>query len=74
MSSEGKARIAAAQKKRWAAQREAPPRRVAAKEVRSPKRTSKAVSGKLSGKTATVAAKKRARAMKGTGSAQAASA
>ena len=59
MSAEGKARIAAAQKKRWAAQKAA-----------STKRPSKTVSPKLAGKVAPKSAKKSVGAGKRTGSTQ----
>ena len=59
ISAEGKARIAAAQKKRWAAQKATPA-----------KRPSKTVSPKLAGKVARKTAKKSAGAGKGTGSTQ----
>ena len=60
MSAEGKARIVAAQKKRWAAQKAA-----------STKRPSKTVSPKSAGKVAPKSAKKSAGAGKRTGSTQA---
>ena len=60
MSAEGKARIAAAQKKRWAAQKAAPT-----------KRSRKTVLAKSSAKSAPAAAKKNASAGKGTGSTRA---
>ena len=60
MSAEGKARIAAAQKKRWAAQKAAPT-----------KRPSKTVLSKSSGKIAPIAAKNSAGAGKRTGSTRA---
>ena len=60
MSAEGKARIVAAQKKRWAAQKAAPT-----------KRPTKAVSSKSAGQRAPIAVKKSVRAGKNTGSARA---
>ena len=65
MSAEGKARIAAAQKKRWAAQNGA-----TAKKSASTKRTSKAVSPQSAGKVAPATAKKSTGARKRPGSTQ----
>ena len=71
MSAEGKARIVAAQKKRWAAQKPTSPKRILQKQVASPKKTGKAVAPKPAkkiGRLLTV--KKSEGAGKKTGAAQ----
>ena len=71
MSAEGKARIAAAQKKRWAAQKTTTPDRVVRKQAASTKRTSKNIPPKSAPKPApTAASKKSAGAGKKSGSTQ----
>lgn len=71
MSADGKARIAAAQKKRWAAQKAATPDRVVRKQAASTEKTSKRVPPKSARKPAPAAVfKKSAGAGKKTGSTQ----
>ena len=70
MSAEGKARIAAAQKKRWAAQKAAPPARIAPKKATSTQLTSQIVPPKSARKVAPATAKKSAGAGTRTGSTQ----
>ena len=67
MSAEGKARIAEAQKKRWAAQRESFPKRMVRKQAASAKETSKTTPPRSAGKV-TPTAKKSAPAGKKPGS------
>ena len=74
MSAEGKARIAAAQKKRWAAQKGSAKTIAPAKKNASKAFASKAGSSKLAGKVAPATAKKSTGAGKRTGSAQGTSA
>lgn len=71
MSAEGKARIAAAQKKRWAAQKAASPDRTAPRKAASTKRSSKTVLPNSANKVAPKVPKKSAGAGKRAGSAQA---
>ncbi len=60
MSAEGKARIAAAQKKRWAAQKAGSTSRVSPKKATPAKRTSKTIPPKSASKVAPATAKKSA--------------
>ena len=71
MSAEGKARIAAAQKKRWAAQKATSSDGVTPKKGTSTKRSSKTAPLTSAGKVAPAAAKKSAAVEKGIGSTQA---
>ena len=70
MSAEGKVRIAAAQKKRWAAHKGTASRNATANKPSFKGNTSKAGSPKLAGKAAPATAKKSTGAGKKTGSAQ----
>ena len=70
MSAEVKARIAAAQKKRWAAQKTAAAARIVRKQAASPKRASKTESPRSARKVASTPTKKSAGAGKRTGSTQ----
>ncbi len=71
MSAEGKARIADAQKKRWAAQKGLAPGRPKRNEATATKRTSKVVPPKSAGKARPATAKKSSGVGKRTGSTQA---
>lgn len=74
MSAEGKARIAAAQKKRWAAKKDSAAPATTGKKSAATNRISKAASPKPAGTVALAKTKKSAGARKGTGSGQVASA